>query len=104
MQLHPGSQVGRTAANGAIDPQGNPMTANTQTAPSCTPVGTGSTTGYLREQQVREIVAQVLAPLDLAGKKVLLIVPDSTRTAPVGLLFRVIHDLIGAETKKLDVL
>ena len=40
-----------------------------------------------------------LCPLHLAGKKVLLIVPDSTRTAPVGLLFRVIHDLIGAKPK-----
>src|ERR1700733_12022190 len=58
----------------------------------------------LSEEQVREIAAQALAPLNLAGKKVLLIVPDATRTAPVGLLFRVIHDLIGAETKSLDVL
>jgi len=58
----------------------------------------------LGEQQVRDIVAAALAPLALAGKKVLLIVPDATRTAPVGLLFRAIHDLIGAETKNLDVL
>jgi nickel-dependent lactate racemase len=58
----------------------------------------------LTEHQVREIVAQALAPLALTGKKVLLIVPDSTRTAPVGLLFRIIHDLIGAVTKSLDVL
>jgi nickel-dependent lactate racemase len=58
----------------------------------------------LTEEQVREIAARALAPLGLAGKKVLLIVPDSTRTAPVGLLFRVIHDLIGRETRSLDVL
>ena len=56
------------------------------------------------ERQVREIARQALTSLHLSGKKVLLIVPDSTRTAPVGLLFRVIHDLIGKETKKLDVL
>src|SRR5262249_8774330 len=43
-------------------------------------------------------------PLGLAGKRVLLIVPDSTRTAPVGLLFRTIHDLLGHEAKSLDVL
>lgn len=58
----------------------------------------------MSESQVREIAARALAPLRLAGKRVLLIVPDSTRTAPVGLLFRVIHDLIGKETKNLDVL
>jgi nickel-dependent lactate racemase len=58
----------------------------------------------LTEPHVREIVAQALTPLGLADKRVLLIVPDSTRTAPVGLLFRAIHDLIGADTKRLDVL
>jgi nickel-dependent lactate racemase len=55
-------------------------------------------------EHVREIAARALGPLGLANKKVLLIVPDSTRTAPVGLLFRVIHDLIGPQTKNLDVL
>ena len=58
----------------------------------------------LSDSNVREIVAQALTPLGLAGKRVLLIVPDATRTAPVGLLFRVIHDLIGAETRSLDVM
>jgi lactate racemase len=38
------------------------------------------------------------------GKRVLLIVPDSTRTAPVGQLFRVIHDQVGAATRSLDVM
>ena len=58
----------------------------------------------LTDWQVREIVAQALAPLRLAGRKVLLIVPDATRTAPVGLLFRAIHDLIGADTATFDVM
>ncbi|MBV9124368.1 MAG: DUF2088 domain-containing protein, partial [Planctomycetes bacterium] len=58
----------------------------------------------LTEEQVRDLAAKALAPLALAGKRVLLIVPDSTRTAPVGMLFRVLHDLLGEETKSLDVL
>src|SRR5262249_58247886 len=72
--------------------------------PPAAATGTGIADRFLTEAQVREIAAQALAPLKLAGKKVLLIVPDATRTAPVGLLFRVIHDLIGAETRSLDVL
>ena len=76
----------------------------TRMSPSNTAVGLGFTDRRLTEAQVREIVAQALAPLRLAGKKVLLIVPDSTRTAPVGLLFRVIHDLIGADAAALDVM
>src|SRR5690349_6130833 len=39
-----------------------------------------------------------------AGKRILLVVPDHTRTAPVGLLFKTIHRHIGAATKALDVL
>jgi lactate racemase len=80
------------------------MTTTTLTPPGDAAVGSGSADRRLSEPQVRAIAAQALAPLDLAGKRVLLIVPDSTRTAPVGLLFRVIHDLIGAETRSLDVL
>jgi nickel-dependent lactate racemase len=72
--------------------------------PPTTVVGSGSSDRHLNERQVRELAAEALARLDLAGKRVLLIVPDSTRTAPVGLLFRVIHELIGAETRSLDVL
>ena len=72
--------------------------------PPAAAIGSGSVDRHLSEEQVREIAAQALAQLDLAGKRVLLIVPDSTRTAPIGLLFRMIHELIGEETKSLDVL
>ena len=79
------------------------MVTATLTPPAAA-IGSGSVDRHLSEEQVREIAAQALAQLDLAGKRVLLIVPDSTRTAPVGLLFRMIHELIGEETKSLDVL
>ena len=61
-------------------------------------------TSLLTETQTREIVAQTLDVLQLDGKRVLLIVPDNTRTAPVGLLFRLIHQHIGARVKNLDVM
>jgi nickel-dependent lactate racemase len=81
------------------------MTTTTTTPTSSnSAVGRASVEVSLTEHQVRDLAAQALAPLGLGGKKVLLIVPDSTRTAPVGLLFRVIHDLLGPETKSLDVL
>src|SRR5207244_2513766 len=74
------------------------------TPPAEAAIGSGSPDHRLTEPEVREIAAQALSRLDLAGKRVLLIVPDSTRTAPVGLLFRVIHDILGADTRSLDVL
>lgn len=67
-------------------------------------LGTGYADRLLTEAEAREIVAQALCPLQLQNKRVLLILPDGTRTAPVGLMFRAIHDLIGQETKNLDVM
>src|SRR3954451_18920194 len=80
------------------------MTTLPLAPPGDTAVGSGSADRHLGEQEVRDLAAQALAPLGLAGKRVLLIVPDSTRTAPVGLLFRVLHELIGEEARRLDVL
>ena len=58
----------------------------------------------LTGEQVSELVDQSLPIHDYAGKKILLIVPDATRTAPVGQLFKAIHAQIGGNTEKLDVM
>ena len=58
----------------------------------------------LSDEQVTEIVAQTLPTGDYEGKRVLLIVPDGTRTAPVGLLFKEIFEQLGEPTAALDVM
>ena len=60
--------------------------------------------GHISERQVVELVAQACPSGAYRNKRVLLIVPDGTRTAPVGLLFKTIHARIAQETSKLDVL
>lgn len=60
--------------------------------------------GKLADLQVGELVAQALPAADYQGRRILLIVPDHTRTAPVGLLFKSIFAQIGAVTQELDVL
>src|SRR4051812_4637614 len=55
-------------------------------------------------EQVTDIISRTCAPKDYAGKRVLLVVPDGTRTAPVGLLFQTLHRLIGELTKSFDVM
>src|SRR5882672_3387903 len=55
-------------------------------------------------QQVVDVVAKACPADAYRGKRVLLIVPDGTRTAPVGLLFKTVHAAIGAVTSKLDVM
>ena len=54
--------------------------------------------------QVRAIAAPFLDSLQLDGKRVLLVVPDATRSAPIGLLFKTIFDQIGAKVADLDVM
>jgi nickel-dependent lactate racemase len=53
---------------------------------------------------VREVLAEEIATWDVRGKRVLMIVPDATRTAPMDLLFRVLHDLLAGPTDAFDVL
>src|SRR5690349_14887468 len=54
--------------------------------------------------EVASIVSKA-CPADVyRHKRILLIVPDGTRTAPVGLLFQTLHAQIGRVTKALDVL
>jgi len=60
--------------------------------------------GAVSAVQVAELVAAALPPSDYHGQRVLLIVPDNTRTAPVGLLFKAIFNQLGAVTSALDVL
>ncbi len=54
--------------------------------------------------QVAEIVSQACPAEDYRDKKVLLIVPDGTRTAPVGLMFQSLFAEIGEVTANLDIL
>lgn len=58
----------------------------------------------LSEAQVTKLVARALPVEPYRGRRVLLIVPDHTRTAPVGLLFKSIFAQIGGATKEFDVL
>jgi lactate racemase len=53
---------------------------------------------------VTEQIARACPSSDYRGKRVLIIVPDRTRTAPVGLMFQAIHEQIAASTAALDVM
>jgi len=67
-------------------------------------IGTSSTARPLTEAEVRGSMAEALTRVDLAGRRVLVIVPDSTRTAPVALLHAVLDDLLGSRVAALDYL
>jgi lactate racemase len=59
----------------------------------------------LDEAAVRDLCADEVAGWSLRGKRVLAIVPDNTRTAPIDLMFRVLHEQVtGAGAAAFDVL
>jgi nickel-dependent lactate racemase len=57
----------------------------------------------LSEADVRQRIAERLDVSDFDGKRVLLIVPDATRTAPLPLLFETVHGVVQPAATKIDV-
>jgi lactate racemase len=54
--------------------------------------------------EVVEQIASACPASAFRDKRILLIVPDNTRTAPVGLIFKTLHEQIGPVTKAFDVM
>jgi lactate racemase len=69
-----------------------------------TVIGAGSATATLAEDDVRALLAAAFERWDLSGKRVLVIIPDGTRTAPIPLFFRLLHELLGQQVAALDYL
>ncbi len=66
--------------------------------------GHGSLTQSLTLREIREICEATLAPLPLEQKRVLLLIPDHTRHAPIDLFFRVLTELLLPRVSVLEVL
>ena len=66
--------------------------------------GKGSTTQTVSADEVRQLLAQALDPLPLDGKRVLALIPDSTRTAPLPMMFRLLYERLGRRAARLDYL
>jgi nickel-dependent lactate racemase len=66
--------------------------------------GTGYENGVLSEVEIRQITAEALSRAKLDGKRVLILIPDGTRTAPIPLMFRLFHELLGGTVAVLDYL
>lgn len=67
-------------------------------------IGKSAADGVLAPDEVRQIVAQAAAELRVAGKRVLTIIPDGTRTMPMPQMFQLLHQEIGARATALDYL
>jgi nickel-dependent lactate racemase len=67
-------------------------------------IGRGSVDGVLKETEVRELAAELAERHGLLGKRVLAVIPDHTRTAPIDLAFRVLYELLAERPGRLDFL
>src|SRR6516162_11213572 len=59
---------------------------------------------YLTHEQALEVIREACPESECHGKKVLLIVPDATRTCPLGMLFKGIFEQIGSGASAFDVM
>ncbi|MGA7124009.1 MAG: lactate racemase domain-containing protein, partial [Polyangiaceae bacterium] len=66
--------------------------------------GTGRPGVELSEAEVRDVCAAEIASWNVRGKRVVAVVPDNTRTAPIDVMFRVIHELLSPVVDAFDVL
>ena len=73
-------------------------------------LGKGSTTATLTTEDIQHLLARADAELlagtglDPTDKRVLVIIPDGTRTAPIPLLFRLLYEQFGRRAAQLDYL
>jgi len=67
-------------------------------------IGQGYEEGSLSHDEVRELATRALDEVELSGERVLVIIPDSTRTAPIPLFFRLLCELLRPKVKQLDFL
>ena len=59
---------------------------------------------HLSESQVRETMAKAFDNLNVRGKRVLVIIPDGTRSGPLGLFYKLLVELVKPQVKALDFL
>jgi nickel-dependent lactate racemase len=67
-------------------------------------IGNGVAQGALNASQVEEVVARGLAALPMDGQRVLVLIPDATRTFPGKLFFELVVRHLGGRAKAVDFL
>ena len=59
--------------------------------------GAGARTRAMTETEIRAVLTEALGAADLGDLRVLVIIPDSTRTAPVALMSEILGETLGAK-------
>lgn len=59
---------------------------------------------HLSDDELKAFMEEALGGVDLDGKRVLFIIPDSTRSMPLPALFRILHELVHPRAAAMDYL
>jgi len=69
-----------------------------------TTTGLGCQDRLLTEEETRQAILEAASRLDVDGRRVLLIIPDHTRTAPIGTILALLHEALAPRAARLDCL
>jgi nickel-dependent lactate racemase len=58
----------------------------------------------LEQQHVKDTIGQFFTEKDYTGKRIIVIIPDNTRSGPVGLIFQLIYEHLAKKAKAVDCL
>jgi nickel-dependent lactate racemase len=67
-------------------------------------IGKGAANTYLTRDEVRQIVTQAFESRKLDGKRVIVLIPDGTRTMPMPQMFGLFDEILKPRVKALDYL
>ena len=67
-------------------------------------VGQGSAERPLGVEAVQALLQRALEPAAYEGKRLLVVIPDGTRTAPIALFYRLLYERLGSVVERLDYL
>ncbi len=67
-------------------------------------IGKGNPSSHLNDFELGQIVEESLTATDLDGKRILVLIPDGTRTMPMPLMFDLFEKHLGERAAKLDYL
>jgi nickel-dependent lactate racemase len=67
-------------------------------------IGKGLSEGYLTDDELREIVSICIESAALDGKRLLVLIPDTTRTMPMPFVSNLFDELLRRRVRKLDYL
>ena len=60
--------------------------------------------GRIDNAQAKEAIAKFFTRNDYSGKRILLLIPDNTRSGPIGDIFKMMYEFLGPKAKAVDCL